>query len=319
MRLAFSTAYLPTALACLLAFVLSFPLGPAHATEVMYPRGSAIGLVPPPGMVESQQFAGFEDDAAKASILVVDMPADAYDQLAAGFSEQALSTKGVILEDRESFPIKGAKALLFIGRQTAGPITVRKWVLLVGSEKATGIVTVQVPEAEAAAYPDAVVRAALSSITFRSVADQANSLPFAVTDLAGFRPVRAIGGTTLLLTDGPKDALDGPEQPVFVVSIAGGAPRDDERRQFALRALSTIPGVKDLKLDRAEPQRIGGQAGFEVMATGADARTGTPIKVVQWIRFGPTAYIRMVGVTKLDAFPDLYDRLRALRDGVEGR
>ena len=313
MRLAFFSA----AFAILLA--LALPSGPARATETMYPRGSALGLVPPPGMVESSQFAGFEDDATKASILVVDMPADAYDQLATGFSEQALTSKGVTLEKRESFPIKGGKALLFTGRQTAGPITVRKWVLLVGSDTATGIVTFQVPEAEAAAYPDSVVRAAFSSVAFRSVADQANSLPFAVTNLAGFRPVRALGGTTLLLTDGPKDVLDGPDQPVFVVSIAGGAPRDDERRQFSLRALSTIPGVKDLKLDRAEPQRIGGQAGFEVMATGADARSGTPVKVVQWIRFGPSAYIRMVGVTKLDAFPDVYDRLRALRDGVEPR
>lgn len=316
MRLAFTSAFLSAAFALLLA---AAPAVPAGAVELMYPRGSAIGLVPPPGMVESEQFAGFEDDATKSSILVVDMPAEAYDQLVTGFSEQALTTRGVTLEDREDFPLKGAKAILLIGRQTAGPVSVRKWVLLVGSERGTGIVTVQVPEAGASAYPDKVVREALSSITFRNVADQAGSLPFAVTNLAGFRPVRALGGTTLLLTDGPKDTLDGPDQPVFVVSIAGGAPRDDERRQFALRALSTIPGVKDLKLDRAEPQRINGQAGFEVMATGADARTGAPIKVVQWIRFGPTAYIRMVGVTKLDAFPDVYDRLRALRDGMEAR
>lgn len=315
MRLAFPSALLS---AVLLAITLVLAPGVAHATEVMFPRGSAIGLVPPPGMVESSQFSGFEDAATKASILIVDMPADAYDQLEAGFNEQALATRG---EPRNARDLphqrrKGAAA----DRPADRWPRQRSQVGSAGGERiGTGIVTVQVPEAEANALPDAAVRAAFSSITFRSVADQAASLPFAVTNMAGFRPVRALGGTTLLLTDGPKDVVDGPEQPVFVVSIAGGAPRDDERRQFALRALSSIPGVKDLKLDRAEPQRISGQAGFEVMATGADARTGAPVKVVQWIRFGPTAYIRMVGVTKLDAFPDVYDRLRALRDGVEGR
>lgn len=306
-------------LAAAVTLLLAAPLSGASAADVTFPRGSAIGLAPPAGMVESAQFAGFEDRDHNASLLVVDMPPEAYDQIAAGFSDQALATKGIAVETREPFAIKGAKAVLFSGHQTAGPVRVRKLVLLVGTGELTGIVTFQVPEADAAAYPDAAVRAAFETVAFRSVTDQAGALPFALTNLAGFRPVRVLGGTTLLLTDGPKDAMDGPEQAVFVVSIAGGAPRDDERRQFALRALATVPGVKDLRLDRAEPQRIGGQAGFEVMATGVDARTGTPIKLVQWLRFGPSAYIRMVGITRVDAFPDTYDRLRALRDGLESR
>ncbi|MEP9354957.1 hypothetical protein ABLE93_15315 [Xanthobacter sp. KR7-65] len=317
MRLFFAAILL--ALSLCSTVIGSAALAPAHAVEVQFPRGAAIGLVPPPGMVESTQFSGFEDPAHKASILVVDMPAEAYDQIAAGFSDAALGAKGITLEKRESFPLKGARAMLFVGNQNAGPVTVRKWVLLVGNDASAGLITLQVPVAEASAYPDAAVRAAFSTVAFRGVADQMGALPFVLTNLAGFRPIKALGGTTLLLTDGPKDVVEGPEQAVFVVSIAGGAPRDDERRQFALRALASVPGVKDLRLERAEPQRIGGQAGFEVMATGVDVKTGTPVKLVQWLRFGPNAYIRMVGVTRLDAFPDTYDRLRALRDGLEAR
>lgn len=291
----------------------------ARAADAVFPRGSAVGLVPPPGLVESPAFAGFEDRAHNASLLIVDMPAEAYDQIEAGFTDAALAGKGITLEKREALPIKGARALLLTGTQSAGPVAVRKWVLLVGTADLTALLTLQVPETEAAAYPDAAVRAAFASLTFRSVQDQMGAMPFALSNLAGFRPVRTIAGTTVILTDGPKDVIDGAEQPLFVVSIAGGAPRDDERRQFALRAMSTLPGLKDLRLERAEPQRIGGQAGFEVMATAVDLKTDAPVKVVQWIRFGPTAYIRMVGITRLDAFPDLYDRLRALRDGLESR
>lgn len=302
----------------LAASVLAAPIL-ARAAEPVFPRGSAIGLVPPPGMVESPAFAGFEDRTHNASLLIVDMPAEAYDQIEAGFTDAALASKGITLEKREAFPLKGGKALLLTGTQAAGPAAVRKWVLLMGTADVTGLLTLQVPETEAAAYPDAAVRAAFATLTVRSVQDQMGALPFALTNLAGFRPVRTIAGTTVILTDGPKDVIDGAEQPLFVVSIAGGSPRDDERRQFALRAMSTLPGLKELRLERAEPQRIGGQAGFEVMANAIDVKTDAPVKVVQWIRFGPTAYIRMVGITRLDAFPDLYDRLRALRDGLESR
>lgn len=303
-----------------LAFSLvAAPLSSAFAADPTFPRGSAIGLVPPPGMVEGQAFAGFEDRDHNASLLIVDMPPDAYEQIDAGFTDTALAGKGITLDKREAFPLKGAKAVLFTGTQTAGPVSLRKWVLLVGTDQLTGLITLQVPESEAAAYPDAAVRTALATLAIRSIQDQVAALPFAATNLAGFRPVRALAGTTLILTDGPKDVQEGVDQPLFVVTVGGGAPREDERRQFALRLLSTLPGVKDLKLERAEPQRISGQTGFEVMATGVDVKTGAPVKLVQWIRFGPSAYIRMVGVTRLDAFPDTYDRLRALRDGVEPR
>jgi hypothetical protein len=43
------------------------------------------------------------------------------------------------------------------------------------------------------------------------------------------------------------------------------------------------------------------------------------VKVIQWMRFGTTGHMRMVGVTPLDSFPELYPRLRAIRDGVEPR
>lgn len=291
----------------------------AQAGEVEFPRGAAVGLVPPEGMVPSPTFAGFEDRARNASILIVDMPPEAYAPLEAGFTDAALASKGVTVEKREDFPLKDAKGVLVTGTQTAGPFRVRKWILLAGNAQSTALVTAQVAEGNATELPDAAVRAALSSITFRSPQEQAASLPFTLSDLAGFHIIGVLGGTTVILTDGPKNTLEGPEQPYFVVSVANGAPRDEERRQFALRALSTLSGLRDLRLERAEPLRIDQSPGFEVMAQALDAKTGEPVKIVQWQRFGTTGHLRMVGISKLDAFPELYPRFRAIRDGVNSR
>ncbi|WP_234053891.1 MULTISPECIES: hypothetical protein [unclassified Xanthobacter] len=291
----------------------------ALAGEVVFPRGSVMGLEPPPGMVESTTFAGFEDGAHNASILMVDMPPQAYAQIEDGFSDAALASKGITVESRGPFTIPGAKGYLVTGTQTAGPFRVRKWILLAGTDLVTALVTVQVAETDAAALPDAEVRKALATLAFRSPQDQVAALPFTVTDLAGFRVVRTFGGSTVMLTDGPKNTIEGAEQPYFVVSVASGAPREDERRQFALRALSTLSGLKDMRLERAEPLRIAQLPGYEVMAQAVDAKTGEAVKIVQWLRFGQTGHIRMVGISKLDAFPELYPRFRAIRDGIDAR
>lgn len=291
----------------------------ALAGQPVFPRGSSVGLEPPAGMEVSTNFAGFEDKQKNASILVVDMPPDAYAQLEAGFTDAALAAKGIRVESRRPFPIGDARGMLVTGVQNAGPVEIRKWVLLVGGDTATALVTLQAPQAQAAAFPEAEVEAAFRTLRFRPAEEQLADLPFTITDFAGFRALRTLGPTSVILTGGPKNTFDGAEQPYFVIAVGGGAPRDDERRQFALRSLATVPGVKDLRIERAEPLRISNHAGYEVMATALDAKTGAPLKVVQWLSFGPTAHMRMVAVTRADQFPELYGRLRALRDGIEPR
>lgn len=294
----------------------------AGAADAIFPRGSIIGLVPPPGMAESRTFSGFEDREKGASILIVDMPPEAFAQLDASFTDKALAEKNIMVESRAPFTLSGekdTKAVLVTGTQQAGNIKLRKWLLLAGNDTLTALVTFQVPEAEAAAFPDDAVRASFASLAFRSTRDQVAALPFTLTDLAGFRVVRTLGGSTVILTDGPKNIIEGAEQPYFVVAVGAGAPRDDERRQFAVRALAALPGVRDMRIERAEPLRISQHPGYEIMAQGVDARTGEPVKVVQWLRFGATAHMRMLAVTPLAAFPDLYTRLRAIRDGIETR
>ncbi len=291
----------------------------APTREVVFPPGAVIGLVPPAGMVPSDKFAGFEDRGRNASILMVDMPPEAYGQLVEGFTDAALASKGITVESRAPFPIPGAKAELVTGTQTAGPFRVRKWILLAGTDMTTALITAQVSESDAAAFPDADMKAALATLAFRSVQDQVAALPFTVTELSDFHVVRTFGGNTVILTRGPKNSIEGPEQPYMVVTVANGSPREDERRQFALRALSTLNGLRDMKVERAEPLRINQTPGFEVMAQAVDAKTGEPVKIVQWLRFGPTGHMRMVAVSKLDAFPDVYARLRAIRDGIDAR
>lgn len=306
---------LPLALAALL-----LSGGLACAADVVFPRNGSVGIVPPEGMVESAAFSGFEDTAKGAAILLVEMPPQAFDQVAAGFTDAALATKGIQVESRSSLQLPGdVKSLLITGRQQSGNVSARKWVLLAGAPTATALITVQEVADGSLALSDEDVRKTLATLTFRaplSPEQQMANLPFKLDNFAGFRPVKVIGNTAVILTDGEKDVIEGAEQPILVLGAAPGTPREDDRRQFALRALSSVPAVKDLRIERAEPLRIGNLPGFEILAQGKDATTNMDVKVVQWLRFGHTAHLRMVGIVKASDFAELYPRLRAVRDGI---
>jgi hypothetical protein len=65
--------------------------------------------------------------------------------------------------------------------------------------------------------------------------------------------------------------------------------------------------------------RIGGQPGYEVRALAKDAQSGAEIEIVQWLRFGTGAYLRIVGFTPKDKWLEMFTRFRAVRDGLEPR
>jgi hypothetical protein len=67
----------------------------------------------------------------------------------------------------------------------------------------------------------------------------------------------------------------------------------------------------------SEPLRFGGQSGYQTMAEAKDARTGSPVMVVQWLRFGGGGFLEMIGIAPADSWPQTLSRLRAVRDSVE--
>src|SRR6476620_10316973 len=119
-------------------------------------------------------------------------------------------------------------------------------------------------------------------------------LPYKIGDLAKFRVVRTAREGVALLTDGPKDEVVSVEQPFLLIGLAPGAPpKPEDRDAFAKRVFSSAPGIKEVKITRAEPLRIGQAQGYEIVADAKDASSGTEVTTVQWLRFGQNAYMQM--------------------------
>jgi hypothetical protein len=305
------------------AFILLAVTMPAVATEVVYPPGSRVGLVPPPGMVPSSNFMGFEDRGRKVAVLLITLPKEAYAELEKSATSDSLKQQGVTADAREAFPLPGGKALLLVGHQEVENTKIRRWLMVAALPTLTALVNVQVPEDAQSAYPDSAIRTALASLSARAsvpVEEQLGLLPFKVADLAGFRVGALFPGRAIMLTDAADDKPRTTVHPHILVGVLPGGPQvGTDRDTFARNVFGTIPNLKDIRLVTSETLRLGGQQGHQILANGTDGATGTAITIIQWLRFGGGGFLHMVGVAPQDGWTPAYARFRTVRDGIEPR
>jgi len=294
---------------------------PAYAADPVFPTASRIGLVPPAGFTPSKRFSGFENPQASALIALSELPAEAYADVEKGFSDEALKGRGWTVEVRE--PLKDGKGFIIAGPQESGGQKRYESVMVANLGGITSLVSIQMVEASHASITDSIVRDMFKTVTVRPTVPESERLavlPYKIGDLARFRVVRSAREGVAILTDGPKDEVVAVEQPFLLIGIApGAAPKPEDRDAFAKRVFSSAPGLKEIKITRAEPLRIGQAQGYEILADAKDAGSGTDVTTVQWLRFGQNAYMQMFAIVRKNAWKDVFPRLREIRDSIEPR
>jgi hypothetical protein len=291
------------------------------AADPVFPRGMRVGLEPPPAMSVSSRFPGFEDADHKAAIGLTELPLPAYED-----AEKSIFGKvppGVTVQKREMFPFRDGIGFLLTGIVELNGVKLHKWFLLArsvdgGNFDLVAFITVEVPEEARAIYTDKVVRDALASVTFRAppLAEQAAILPFKLDDLAGFHIIQVIPAGGLIITDGPGNDIT--RQPYMIISAGPGRLNTPDDRARLSRDLLTSAPLNEVTISSTEAMRIGNLPGFEIRATAEDAR-GQPVKLVQWVRFGASGFLRIIGVGASEDWDRLFGRFRAVRDGIEAR
>ena len=314
------------ALVLFATLVLAIQAAPARAEEPIFPPGSRVGLVPPPGMVVSKTFDGFADPAKDAAILITVLPAEAFAQIEKVLDTDALKKQGVTVDKREPIQLGFGKGILLIGRQVAEKEHFKKWLLVAAASDLTAMVTVQVPDPDDV-YSDRALRTALATLAVRAKVpeqEELSLLPFSVGDLAGFHVDDVLRGRALMLRDAPPAADAGKETTphgfdarLLIAAVPGNPPEPDQRADFARLMFNEIGGIRQVRITMSEPLRIGGQSGFQTMAEAQDVRSGADVRVIQWLRFGGGGYLQMVGIGGADGWTNVLSRLRTVRDSVE--
>ena len=125
--------------------------------------------------------------------------------------------------------------------------------------------------------------------------------------------MQALPSGGVIIVDGPANDLG--RQPYMLISVGTGAPTGpDDRARFARDVLANAP-LRELSVTSIEAMRLNGLTAIEIRATAKNLR-GDPVKLVQWIRFGAGGYMRIIGVVAPDDWDRLFNRFRAVRDGI---
>jgi len=298
---------------------------PARAADLEFPVGSPIGVVPPPGFVASKRFPGFENADSESMIMLLALPTQAFAEIEATMTAEAVKAQGVTEEKREALTLPSGRAQMVVGTAEENGQKFRKWMFVGLVPGGVALAAVRVADSSRQTYSDDVIRTSLLTITARPsvpIDEQLSLMPFKVNELSGLRIVRVLGGRGVFLTEGAKDSPDPSEQPVFVASIGQGGPEQtSERPNFARNMFTGLGEFKDVRILSGDMLRLGGGSmpTHELQAEAKDAKTNAPMRIVQWVRFGQGVFIRMVGVARADDWLKSFSRFRAVRDGIAPR
>jgi hypothetical protein len=250
------------------------------------------------------------------------LPATAYEQLAKTMVPQAMKKEGIEVERREDVQLPAGKGFVLSGRQTIEKARYRKWLLIASADDLTVLVNVQVPE-QGGNYSEEAVRAAFATLAVRPhipEAEQLSLVPFRIEELAGFHVEDVLPGRTIVLVDPASQSVEGAggtaKARLFISALPGGPEEPADRENFARVTFGQIAGIKDVQLQDAGQLRIASQPGYQTLAKAKDAGTGTDVMVVQWLRFGSGGFLRIIGIARTEAWPEMFGRLRAVRDGI---
>jgi len=292
----------------------------AFAADPVFPPGARVGMTPLVGLGRARSFVGFETEDRGVKVLVTDLPAEAYGEVANAFKANPGGSGGV---KPESIETAAGLAYYTVENAKDGATNVRRYSMILPGPTFSGYVAVQVPENASKIYTDDAIRQMFATAVIRNqvpVDEQLGLLPFKLAELSDFKNVRTLApGVALILADGD-EKIGFEVAPFMIVGIIGSTPsQPDDRGRFAQQIAGTIPGVRDGKITMSEPVRIDGQAGYETRIDATSGKDNTPVTIVQWLRFGGGSTLRIIGSSPRDDWAKAFPRFRAVRDGIQPR
>jgi hypothetical protein len=293
---------------------------PALAADPVFPPGVRVGMTPLVGLVPAKTFVGFETEDHGVKILVAELPAEAYGEVVGAFKANPAGTNGI---KPDSIETAAGTAYYTTENAKDGATNVRRYSMILPGGTFSGYVAVQVPENAGKIYTDEAIRQMFASAVIRKevpVDEQLGLMPFKITALSDFKNVRTLAiGAAIILADGD-EATGFEAAPFMVIGTIGAAPaQPEDRDRFAQQTATQIPGVREARITMNEPVRIDGTPGYETRIDAISGKDNTPVTVVQWLRFGGSNALRIIGSAPREQWSKAFPRFRAVRDGIQPR
>lgn len=286
------------------------------AAEAVAVRGTTVALEPPPGFTNATNFAGFEHAESGSSIMVTELPKEAYERIAAAFATRdeaarQFATQGVVVTDRAVVEVDGKDVVVLTGTQEVLDMRADKYIVLVRGDK-TVLLTFNGIDGQITA---AAARAAIESLRLGaepSMEEKLANLTFTVEVVAPFRIVDVLAGSSMMLSTGDLPARGA--RPIVVIASSLGGADSGDLAMLSERMLRETRGYSEAVITSAAPAPFAGALGFRI-----EADSGTN-HVVHFLLVLPSGrYIRMIARGEAAQLLPLMESIEALARSVRTR
>ena len=298
--------------AVLLAVALSVASGLAIAQDRKTVPGTSVSLVAPKGFEPATGFAGLANQKTQASVLIVEMPAEAYPQLATLFNDSETAKtnfarqKVNIARIEQIDGMGGEKVPLLSGTQDAGGAKLDKWIALFKGPK-TVMLTVQAPQA--AKLQSAEVKALVASVSLGKEAtldEKLAALPFAIKVAAPFRVVDTIGGAGVLMMAGERNTDPSGTQPLMIAAYQMSAPiKPGQEEKLSETMLRSTRDMQTAEIKERKRVPFAGQDGM-LLSGSFKHPNGSDKGFAQYLAIGPGGrFVRLIVIADAAEMPKL--------------
>ena len=251
-------------------------------------RGTHVRLARPEGFGNGERFTGFQEDKTGASVVVLEFDGP-YSEFAKGMNAEGLATQNITLEWRKEIKIGGRAGLLMAGRQDAGEIKFEKWMLIYGDNNRTFFITANYPAAHSRDLSPRMYSCVLSAEVDETGGydprDPFADLRFRVTPIAPWRFASRAMDNLIFTQSGSIPKPPNSDQGMFTVGSSVNELHLTDRKHFAEWRMHRSKIAEKLAIKSIQPIDVDGLSGYEIVGSGTDEGTGTPLCVYQTVLF----------------------------------
>jgi hypothetical protein len=242
----------------------------ALAAQAQKAPGSRVAIMLPRDYEVSTLFQGFMSPASRTSIVLFEVPAEAYDGMAKGLTKEGLAKKQIT--DVAPGKLNRADAHVYLTGVQAHPTgPVFKYVLLIRNETHAALITANVPKSsvdEGLVARDVLVQA-LESAVLEAEAAPSND-PFVLAYLGPFKEAANLAASAKLYTEDGHvmPAKTGDVRNAVIVAPSINRLPVTDPAAYAKRAWAGLQGYDQLAITSEAPVSVDGLEGYRINGKG---------------------------------------------------
>jgi len=289
---------------------LACPPDQAPATPPRQAPNSHIAMEVPESFTPSDRFSGFVDDKSGASLLVVEMPAVAYDEVKViGDKADALAQKGIIETKKVELSGRSGEYVFITGKQKTASGDYSKYIMVARENGLTMMITANVPQKSMdtnLVSAEAIERAFATASVKAEIVKGAEL--FTLSYLGPFKETLSLMGHSKVYSLSGKvpepGAAKAAEEPIFVVSPSVDKGSLPDAKTAATNSFRTMANLSGHEVKSEKDVTVGGLKGYEIVGEGDDPKTGSRsgLYVVLLLGSGGGYYV-MAGLAPATGMP----------------